>query len=265
MMFRNNTGIKLVFIFLTVVILLLNRQFAIAADEHKADSLLSAGNHHYLNREFAKAVECYQQVIDQGYDAGELFYNLANAYYKQNNLPQAIRYYEKALLLDPGDEDIRQNLSMANARITDKIEDIPVFFLKRWFSSLSGILTPDQWAVLSLVVFVIALVAFTLYIISNRTGIKKLGFSLGVILALLSIVGLTLMHSRKMAILHSNAAIIMVSSQNVKSSPDEQSVNVFVLHEGTKVVVLDSVQNWKEIKIANGNKGWLPGEILGEI
>jgi tetratricopeptide (TPR) repeat protein len=265
MTIRKKMGMKLFLILFAVAVMLINQQTARAAGDQTADSLMSAGNNHYLNRQFTEAVECYQKLIEQGYEAGELYYNLANAYYKQNSLAEAIRYYEKALLLNPGDEDIRQNLSMANARITDKIEDIPVFFLKRWFTSLSGIFSPDQWAVLSLVLFVVALVAFALYIISNRIGIKKTGFTLGVILALLSISGIIFMQGRKKTILQSNAAIILAPSQNVKSSPDEQSVNVFVLHEGTKVMVLDSVQNWKEIKIGNGNKGWVPGEVLGEI
>ncbi len=116
----------------------------------RADSLVLEGNRHYMNREYEKAVDCYTQVLNMGYSAPSLYFNLGNAFYKQNNFPKAILYYEKARILDPTDEDIRQNLAIANSRIMDKIENIPEFFLKRWLNGISVLLSPDQWALVSL-------------------------------------------------------------------------------------------------------------------
>jgi tetratricopeptide (TPR) repeat protein len=128
-----------------------------------ADSLVSEGNRHYMDREYDLAVKCYSKVIEMGYESGELYYNLGNAYYKQENLPWAILNYEKALLLKPGNEDIRQNLALANARIVDKIDSIPDFFLHRWVNYFQGLFSPDGWAIISLILFMLALTTFLVY------------------------------------------------------------------------------------------------------
>jgi tetratricopeptide (TPR) repeat protein len=231
----------------------------------RADSLVLEGNRYYMNREYEKAVDCYSQVLSMGYSASSLYFNLGNAFYKQGNFPKAILYYEKARILDPTDEDVRQNLAIANSRIMDKIETIPEFFLKRWLNGISVFLSPDQWALVSLVVFCLSLAAFFLYMFTNSFGFKKLGFIAGLILVALSFSGILFMQKRKQLIRNSNGAIIMAPVVNVKSSPDEQGTSVFVLHEGTRVVLLDSVQQWKEVKIPDGNKGWIQDRDLAKI
>ncbi len=200
-----------------------------------------------------------------GYSASSLYFNLGNAWYKQSNFPKAILYYEKARLLDPTDEDIRQNLAIANSRIVDKIENIPEFFLKRWISGLAVLFSPDQWALLSLLIFALSLSAFFLYIFTNGYGLKKFGFTAGVILIALSFTGIFFMEKRKQLIRNSSGAIVMAPVVNVKSSPDEQGTSVFVLHEGTRVVIIDSVLQWKEVKIPDGNKGWILDQDLAKI
>lgn len=231
----------------------------------RADSLVSAGNKHYMDRDYENAIDCYTRVIEMGYGASPLYFNLGNAFYKMGNFPKAILYYEKARLLDPVDEDIRQNLAIANSRIVDKIESIPEFFLKRWFSSLAVLLSPDQWALISLLVFTLSLSAFFVYLFTNGYGLKRFGFIAGVILVALSLTGIFFMQKRKQLIRHSHGAIVIAPVVNVKSSPDEQGTSVFVLHEGTRVVLLDSVLQWKEVKIPDGNKGWIQARDLAKI
>jgi tetratricopeptide (TPR) repeat protein len=231
----------------------------------RADSLVIAGNKHYMDHEFEKAIDCYTLVIDMGYSASSLYYNLGNAFYKQNNFPKAILYYEKARLLDPVDEDIRQNLAIANSRIVDKIENISEFFLMRWISSIAVLLSPDQWALISLLIFALSLSAFFLYMFTNGFGLKKLGFIAGILLVALSLTGILFMHKRKQLIRNSHGAIVIAPVVNVKSSPDEQGTSVFVLHEGTRVVLMDSVQQWKEVRIPDGNKGWIEDRDLAKI
>jgi|WetSurSiteA1Bulk_404760.scaffolds.fasta_scaffold00012_8 tetratricopeptide (TPR) repeat protein len=229
------------------------------------DSLVSEGNEHYLNREYDLAVKYYTRVIEMGYESAELYYNLGNAFYKLENLSNAILNYEKALLLKPGDEDIRQNLLLANARIIDKIDNIPDFFISRWANSVMDLFSPDQWAYLALILFVLTLALFLAYALVNHDGIRRMVFITGVLVGVLTGLSMLAMKGRTKRLLQSESAIIMVTSVNAKSSPDEQSTNIFVLHEGTKVVLVDSVLNWKEIRIGDGNKGWVPDEVLGEI
>jgi tetratricopeptide (TPR) repeat protein len=229
------------------------------------DSMISKGNRHYMNREYELAADCYKQVIAMGYISGELYYNLGNTCYKQDSLSKAILYFEKALLLKPGDEDIIQNLALANTRIIDKIDTIPDFFLHRWMRNFQLLFLPLQWAVISLVLFILALNAILWVVISNNYSIKRIGLTLGVIFLVLSIFGMISMRNRTNKLLSSGSAVIMQPSVNARSSPDDQSTNMFVLHEGTKVLLLDSVQNWKEIRIPDGNKGWVPDDVLEEI
>ncbi len=253
-------------ILLSVVLLSLLVQAVMGAEvPARADSLVEAGNRHYMAKDYEKAIECYTGVINMGFSAPSLYFNLGNAFYKQNNFPKAILYYEKARLLDPADEDILQNLAMANSRIVDKINSMPDFFLKRWINGLAVQLTPDQWALISLLVFAFSLSAFYLFMFSNGYTIKKVGFTTGVILIALSLTGIFFMHKRKQLIRHSQGAIVIAPVVNVKSSPDEQGTSVFVLHEGTRVVLLDSVLQWKEVKIPDGNKGWIQDRDLAKI
>jgi tetratricopeptide (TPR) repeat protein len=230
-----------------------------------ADSLLAQGNRHYLNREYDLAAKSYMKIVESGIISGEVYYNLANAYYKLDMSGPAILYYEKALLLLPHDKDIQMNLAIANTRIVDKISVIPQFFIKRWIKNFQGIFTPNQWAVFNLFIFCLMLIAFALYLVGKSYQLRKSGFISGILLLFISIAGIYCMLSRLNSIEHNRSAVIMTSPVNAKSSPDAQSTNVFILHEGTKVTLLDSIQNWREIRITDGNQGWVPGEVLKKI
>jgi tetratricopeptide (TPR) repeat protein len=235
------------------------------SDPRQADSLISAGNKSYMNHDYAGAVLFYEQVIAKGYVSGDLFYNLGNAFFRQNQLGKAILFYEKALLYKPGDEDILANLALTSTRITDKIESIPEFFVHRWLAFMTGILSPDQWALLGYACFFVALACFLFLFITPHFGLRRLFGVAGSVLILLFLWSILAMNGRIRKIRQSRYAIIMTESVNARNSPDEQSTHIFVLHEGTKVMVLDSVLHWKEIKIADGNKGWVPAEVLEGI
>ncbi|MBN2481640.1 MAG: tetratricopeptide repeat protein [Bacteroidales bacterium] len=250
-------------IFLTAI-LILARPAMINASP--VDSLISKANQHYINLEFDQAAAIYRSVVDAGYESGELYYNLGNAYYKLNRLSGAILYYEKALELSPYDEDIRNNLEMANMLIVDQVETIPVFFLSRWWRLIVNLFSPDVWAVFSILLFLISLVLFfwrTLVLNSARTGKYLLPF--GLMALFLSGLLYVFSISRKNYIVQNDKAVVMDLSVDVKSSPDEMGTSVFVLHEGTKVEIMDSLQNWREIKLANGNRGWVLKNSIGEI
>jgi hypothetical protein len=154
---------------------------------------------------------------------------------------------------------------MANARTVDKIDTIPEFFLKKWVRGVGSLLSPDQWAWISLILFGVSLLAFMMYMVGRRELLKKAGFTAGLLLLAGSFSCLLILNHRKGVIRNNRGAIIMLPSLNVKSSPDVQSTSVFVLHEGTRVMLIDSVQDWKEIRIADGNKGWIPSNSIREI
>lgn len=229
------------------------------------DSLFSKGNEYYMQRQYAMAEECYSRILALGFESGDLYFNLGNAFYKQEKYASAILYYEKALLLIPGDEDIQENLTLVNARIIDKIDVIPDFFIKRWIYFIRGLFSPDQWAILSLSLFALGLLGLILFYLSHRIAYRKAGLSAGLTMLVLAVISFTLMFSRIHSIQRHSDAIVMSPSVNARSSPDEQSTNVFVLHEGTKVMITDSVQNWKEIRLSNGSTGWVPEEVLAGI
>jgi tetratricopeptide (TPR) repeat protein len=245
-----------------ILSLILLTALVTTANATVTDSLFAKGNEYYLQRQYAEAGQCYSRIVALGYESADLYYNLGNAYYKQDKFANAILYYEKALQLKPGDDDIKQNLALANSRIVDKIDVIPEFFVKRWIKGIRGIFSPDQWSVLSLVLFILSLAGFVVFYISRHFGLKKAGLIAGISLFILTVVSFTMMHTRIRDIRQKDTAIIMAATVNARSSPDEQSTNVFVLHEGSKVMITDSVQNWKEIRIANGSTGWVPGDAL---
>ncbi|MFO7658432.1 MAG: tetratricopeptide repeat protein [Bacteroidales bacterium] len=229
------------------------------------NSMLQTGNTHYVNNDFRRAADTWQQVADSGFVAPELFFNLGNAYYKMNNYAVAILNYERALLLDPGNKDARYNLEIANAHVVDKIEPIPHFFFKRWAENMVKATTSNNWAVLSIVAFILFIILLMAYLFTRKAAIKKLTFYLALFFMLFSVASFVSAARRKKMMVERNYAIIIAPSVTVKSSPNEYGTNLFILHEGTKVETADHIGDWFEIKISNGNKGWVPAASFERI
>jgi len=226
------------------------------------DSALSA----YNAGMYGTALEYYRYVLDtMKLESAALYYNMGNAAFKRNDLASAILYYEKALKLAPNDEDLIFNLGLANSRIPDRIEAVPEMFLARWYTKVTHLLTPDQWSYLTLGVFALSLIFLALYFISYRIVLRKLGFWMGVVLFLACVFSLTVSHQTANEQTAQDTGIVFSASLTVKSSPEESSTDLFVLHEGTKVWILDSINGWYKIKIANGSVGWIPMDEIEVI
>jgi tetratricopeptide (TPR) repeat protein len=221
------------------------------------DSLFATANRFYQNNEFDKAIETYTRLIEAGNRNPDVLFNLGNAYFKAKNLSYAILYYEKAKLYAPFDDDINQNLAIANARIVDRIDIIPDLFLRRWIYNFVNQFQSNTWAVLSIIIFATALTLLLFYFFSGTIQIKKMSFYLSVLLLIMSFISFWCSVKRLKYITENHSAIVVDPSVTIKSSPDAEGNNVFVLHEGTKVTVVDSMENWKEIRLTDGNKGWL--------
>jgi tetratricopeptide (TPR) repeat protein len=221
------------------------------------DSLIKRGNNLYAKGAYNLAIDTYTQVIDSGYEAPELYFNIGNAYYKLNNITYSILYYERAKLLDPFDKDIKHNLALANTHVVDKIDIIPEFFLKRWIKNLTNFTSSNIWAICSLTAFVLFLVLITVFLFSSGHIIKKISLWLAVLIIIISLSAYYFSYKRKQLLTLNNRAVIVTPTLTVKSSPNEEGNDLFIIHEGTVVNVVDSISDWNQIKISDGNRGWV--------
>ena len=226
---------------------------------------IAKANKAYSDGYYANAVELYKGVIAGGYESVELYYNLGNSSYKLNDFASAILYYEKARKLDPGNEDVNFNLRVANTKITDKIEPIPTLFYKRWYRNLLESFSVDKWARAGLFSLFLGLTAGLFYVMSRRLFIRKAGFWIGIVLVFLGLLSFLFAWQGYDEIKNRKSAVIFAPTVTIKSSPDEKSVDLFVLHEGAKVELIDNIGNWYEIRIANGSVGWLPASSVERI
>jgi tetratricopeptide (TPR) repeat protein len=226
-------------------------------------SIMDSAAAAYSEGVFGTALEEYRFIIDSlGKESVALYYNMGNAAFKRNDLAAAILFYEKALKLEPNDEDILFNLGLANSRIPDKIEAVPEVFLVKWYKEIAHWITPDQWAWTTIILLGLALILLALYFISYNIAIRKTGFWLGIILLIVCIFSFTVSFQTTQNLKEHNTAIVFSASVTVKSSPEKSSTEIFVLHEGSKVWILETVNDWYKIKIANGSVGWIQKEDL---
>ncbi|MBO7220126.1 MAG: tetratricopeptide repeat protein [Alistipes sp.] len=224
-----------------------------------------AGNKAYIEGNYDKAIEEYTAIINGGEYSMELYYNLANAYFKQGEIGKSILYYNKALRIEPSQEDVRHNLAIAEAQTKDRITVIPEFFLHRWMRIVRNSMSCMAWSLLSLVAFA-ALLAFTLlFLLAAGIKWRKVGFYSALCGAVLFVATLSFAISSRNEMLTHDEAIVMASAISVKSSPDRSATDLFVLHEGTKVKVLSEVDEWREVVIADGKKGWTLKSNIEEI
>ena len=225
-------------------------------------SIIAKANDAYSVGNFEEAIGLYEQVLKNDYEAPQLYYNLGNSYFKTNNLPAAILNYERATRLATDDEDIAFNLKLANLKTLDKTESIPPLFFKAWWNSFARLFPGDQWAIISIVSFWICILSFCAYITTNKVNYKKMFFWFSTLLLLLAIFSFTYAYQGYKVASSNDEAIVFSASVTVKSSPDENGTDLFVLHEGTKVVILDGIGEWNKIKLSDGSVGWLRSEAV---
>ena len=227
--------------------------------------IVARANKAYADGMYENAADLYGKILSYGYESADLYYNLGNAYFKMNDFAPAILNYERAKRLDPGNEDIRFNLQVAATRITDKIEPLPVLFYKRWYKSLLVLLPVDGWARAGIGALILALGSGLLYFISRILILRKIGFWAGLVFLFFSLVFSLFAWQNYTSVRNNTEAIVFDPTVTIKSSPDEKSIDLFVLHEGTKVQVIDRIGPWFEIRIANGSVGWLPASSVEKI
>lgn len=223
---------------------------------------LTKANEAYAQEDYIKAIELYEQTAREHGVSSDLYYNLGNAYYKHNEFAKAILNYERALLLNPGNEDARFNLDMANTHIVDKIDPVGRFFLSVWIDTMRSYLSSNTWAVIGIIAFFLFIGGCYLYLFTRSVPLKKIGFFGGIVVLLIAIMANCFAWGLNEKKEIRNEAIVFDATVSVKSSPAESGTDLFVLHEGTKVVVLSKVGEWSEVKISDGNRGWLPSAAI---
>jgi len=220
-------------------------------------ALIDSANINYKKSFFEKAIKQYEAVIDCGFQSSELYYNLGNSYFRFKNLPKAILYYEKAKLIAPDDEEINFNLNLANSLIIDKVNAVPEFFVSKWIKNAITQFNSNTWAIISLTIFIISLAFLLLFLFSKKIILRKIFFWVGVFLLMFTVFSTYSSISTKNNITNNNSAIIMKSVTTAKSSPSDSSTDLFIVHEGTKIIIRETVEDWSEIKLSDGNIGWL--------
>lgn len=219
----------------------------------------------YTAGEYETALSIYNSALEMGYESADLYYNVANCHYRKGELAASILNYERALKLDPSHEDAKHNLAFAAAKTVDNINVIGNIFLVNWWNAICNIASADTWAMVSIVLFVITLVALSFYIFSRKIWVRKFGFSVSIIALFFTIISLFSANTRYNVETSKSQAIVFAQTVTIKSSPDSSGNDLFILHEGTKVNIKSTLGEWVEISTLDGNSGWMPANSIEVI
>ncbi len=222
-----------------------------------SDSLFQRAIGLYQEEEYEVSLQIFKEILDQGVESPDLYYNMGNAAYRSNNIGHAILYYEKALKMEPSHEDARHNLEFVSRYRVDTFEEVPELFLSTWRKMMVKVLSERSWSVIAILCFLIILGALLIYLFSKRLLLKKVGFIAAVVGLLLFIITFTSALSTHRNIVRPESGIIISPSVVVRSSPSETGTELFILHEGTKIRVNEEVSGWHNIWVIDGREGWI--------
>ena len=243
---------------LLLLLLLLPAPRMAAQQAAYTDSLWTAGVNAYSDGDWAAAEKAWSDLRALGLESPELYCNLGDACFKQDDLAHAILNYERALKLDPSYSDARHNLAFAQGFVQDKIEAVPEFFLEEWGRKACWLLPSDTWAVLFLVLLAVTLGCVLLFLLGRSVAARRGGFIAGIVALVLALLCLDFAFWQRTDYRKADGAIVTRAVTTVQSSPGRDAAkDLFVLHEGTRVKLLDSVGTWRNIELADGRQGWI--------
>ena len=221
------------------------------------ESLFKEGNENYLKGKYQETIRIFESIYEKGYEGESLFYNLGNAYYRIGKVGLAILYYEKAKKLSPSDEDINYNLAFANSKIVDKIETLPKFFIFEWWENTLALFSISGWTYLSYVFYFLILCSVGYYYFARSLKTQRISFYSCIVSALFLILTIIFLIVNLNRELNVKYGVIVEQVVVTKFSPDQNSKDAFIVHEGIKVIAEDKVNNWVKIKLIDGKVGWL--------
>jgi tetratricopeptide (TPR) repeat protein len=222
-----------------------------------ARAIFDQGNKLYLEQKYPEAIQAYETVLKSGLESGALYFNLGNAYFRSGKLAEAILAYERAHKLMPNDEDVAFNLQFADLRIVDKIEPVPQLFIYRWAENLLHIFSPGTQMLLVYCSFLLALASFASLLYARSFNTRRIALFAGMCATVWCLVSATFYGINAYRTSATVYGIVMTDVSNIKSAPDPKSSDVFVLHTGIKVQVMDEVNGWEKIRLADGKIGWI--------
>jgi tetratricopeptide (TPR) repeat protein len=229
------------------------------------DSLYHNGNALYEEGKYEEALGIYHQLVQEGKESADLYYNMGNAAYRSNSIGYAVLYYEKALKLEPTHEDAANNLEFVSRYRLDAFEEVPRLFLGTWIRGFVHILPERSWSILALLFFLLVLTGMVVYLFARRIALKKTGFVGAWVALLLFGLAFSSAASRHRKIVHPDTGIILAPSIVVRSSPSESGTELFILHEGTKVELSEGVSGWQNIRVIDGREGWILADDVDSI
>ena len=248
-----------------LILLLFSGVQAVMAQSTALQDSLTKGNQLYTSGKYADAVKAYEAVAAKGFESFELYYNLGNALYKTNNITYAILNYERALKLNPTSEDARFNLEMTKKQVVDNIDLLPEPGFMRWYHELVNSKPADSWGKHSLVSFFLFLSLFALFLFASTIRNKQFTFWLAVVALAYSLLTFSFGSAQRSKLVNHNSGVITERSVRMKGSPSETGTELFILHEGLSVQITDKLGDWIEIRLADGNKGWVKENALIRI
>lgn len=226
------------------------------------DSLFVSANNLYKNGKFSDAIEFYKKIEAKELVSSELYYNLGNSYYKLNKVGPAIYYYEKALLLDPLNADVKNNLVFAKRLALDNIEELPKTVLQKFKINYLQKLSYNQWAIVVVLFSILGSFLFLMFYFADGPTKKRFYFTTSIVSFLFLITSLFITYNQYNFAINNKEAVVFAEKTKVRNAPTLNSEEIFMLHEGTKIIVLDGVDEWNKVKIKDGRLGWIHAEDI---
>lgn len=229
------------------------------------EDLFKNANEYYKNEKIEEAIVLYEKIESQGFISSELFYNLGNAYYKLNKVGPSIYYYEKALKLNPLNEDVKNNLVFAKRLALDNIEELPKTVFQKLNQNYLQQLSYNQWSFIVVAFSIIGSLLFLLFYFASSPSKKRFYFITSSLSFVFLILSFLITYNQYSFTKNNKVAIVFAEKTEVRNAPTLNSEEVFELHEGTKVIVLDEIDDWRKIKIADGKLGWIIANEVKEL
>lgn len=226
------------------------------------ENLFEQGNALYNDGNYTEAIEKYQAILKRGKHSAELYFNLGNSYYKLNNIAPSIYYYEKALQLAPNDKDILNNISFARNMTIDVVDTIPEVGFSKLINNITNMMSFDAWSIMAVGLVILFVILFLSYYFSYISTKKRIAFVISLASIVLACTSLSFAYHKYNLEKNDKPAIVFAKESQIKSEPNLRSSEAFKLHEGTKVQILDTVNNWKRIKLDDGKTGWIVSEDI---
>jgi tetratricopeptide (TPR) repeat protein len=240
-----------------ILLLFLSLAFSLVAQ-----TPIEQANAAYTAKDFSQAAQLYEKILDDKGASAAIYYNLGNTYYRLNKIAPAILNYERALLLDPSNRDIRFNLEIARLKTVDKIEPVGEFFIAEGYNAVRNLYNTNQWSYIAISCFILLIVCLFLFFFSRRIALKKTGFYAGWVLLVFCFAANIFAYNQKKKLTHRTTGIIFSATTTIKSAPDNSGTDLFILHEGTKIKVTNHLGEWNEIETADGNVGWIQSKEI---